>query len=313
MKPGLLRSLSFSAILLAQLIPCPAEAQGTLKFQDSLGTLSGTYLVDSEVALTRTVTVAHRGSAAKFFITFSAGQSGSFGARALLSGADSMGYQIFDNLSRKDILKDLSASPSAVEVLTGSFGCSQSWQQQSLSFSVYLFPGQFPPAGQYLDTVIVQLYEGTPSCRARRIACMSFKISMTMNTALDVSLVQPGAPFDQKSTSLTLDAGVLSSGIVKAADLIVRSNTRYTISVASQNGGVLKNGDPADASNIPYQFSADGRSLTLPRAGSQPIASGTAPTGLAGKRFGLSVTIGTVGWATEGAYSDILTFQAMAN
>ena len=40
MKLGVLKGLSVSAILLAQLIAFPAGAQGTLKFQDSLGTIT---------------------------------------------------------------------------------------------------------------------------------------------------------------------------------------------------------------------------------------------------------------------------------
>ncbi len=313
MRSRLFVSLSLSAILLVHLFPAPAMAQGTLKFQESLGTLTAAYVLDGENVLGRTVTIAHKGSATKYFVTFSAGQSGNFGARVLLNGANKMSYQIYDSISRKNILKDLSASPSAAEVLSGSFGSSCNWQLQTLSFIVFLLPGQFPPAGQYMDTVVVQLYAGSPSCRAQRIACMSFRISIAMNTALDVSLVQPGAPFDAKSTSLTLDAGVLASGTVRAADLIVRSNIRYTISVVSQNGSALRNPDPQDASAVPYDFTANGRAFALPRGTAQSIVSGSAATGLGGKRYPVSVTIGAVGWATEGTYSDILTFQAMAN
>ena len=218
-----------------------------------------------------------------------------------------------DNLSKRNVLKNLSANPSPAEMLSGSFSSSSGFLQQTLSFVVLLLPAQFPPVGQYLDTVTIELYSGNPGCSARREACACFKISISMGAVMEISLVPPGAPFDGNSTSLLLDSGVLATGSVRSADLIVRSNTRYTVSVASQNGGIMRNPDPADASKVPYRFLAAGQTFVLPKATAQPVVSRASPTPVAGRRYAISVAVDEVGWATEGTYSDILTFQAMAN
>lgn len=301
---------------LAVVLACSSpglSAQDILRFQTTPGTIHGTYMLDSEIAIPAAITVSHEGPATSYFITFSAGQSGKFSARALLNGPSVMGYQVYDNLVKRDTLKNLSANPSPSEVLTGSFPCSSSFRQQTVSFTILILPGQLPPVGQYQDTVALELYSGSPACHGARRACASFSISVAMNAVMDVSLVQQGAPFDVKSSSLTLDSGVLVAGSTRAADLIVRSNSRYTISVFSQNGGTMRNPDPADASKVPYRFLAEGQSFALPQGTAQPIVSRVSPTPLAGTRYGISIIIGETGWATEGTYSDTLTFQAAAN
>jgi spore coat protein U-like protein len=299
-------------ILLALALP-GLEAKEVLRLLSAPGVVTGTYLPDDGAVITGTISVGHCGPATRYFLTFAAGQSGKFNARLLKSGASQLSYQIYDNPANRNVLKDLSANPSATEVLTGSFPCSSGLQQQSLNFTVFLPAGQLPAAGQYRDAVLVELYSGTPRCHGWRRAFFCLSILVAMNTVLEVSLVRPGAPFDNKSTALALDSGILAAGKTLDADLIVRANSRYTISVFSQNGGVLRNPDPGDASRVAYRFTSNGQSWSLPPAAAQPIVSRAAPTPLAGARYALSVVVGEVGWVTEGSYSDVLTFQAAAN
>jgi hypothetical protein len=89
------------------------------------------------------------------------------------------------------------------------------------------------------------------------------------------------------------------------ADLIVRSNSRYSISVFSQNGSIMRNADPEDASKVPYRFSSNGQIFTLPQATAQPIVSRAAPTTTADSRSLISVIVGEVDWVTEGSYRDV--------
>jgi hypothetical protein len=284
-----------------------------LRLQSTPGTITGTYQPDGGLTVTGTITVGHRGPATHYFITFSAGQSGDFSARYLASGINRLDYQLYDNLTGRNVLKSLVAKPSPAEVLSGCFPCSYRLQQQSLTFVVFLPPGQLPPVGQYRDTVLIGLYAGTPSCHERRSdrACMA--ISIGMNPIIDVSLVPSGAPFDSTRTSLTLDAGILREGNMLNADLIIRSNSRYSIAVLSRNGGVLRNPDPGDSSQVPYRFLSSGQVWALPQAMAQPIVTGGGPTTMAGARYAISVIVGEVDWVTEGHYSDVLTFQAAAN
>ncbi len=307
-------SLRFFLSALAVLAACsPLQAQ-TFRFQGTPAAVTGTYLLDSAVSFTRTVTIRHRGAASSYFVTFSAGQSGNFTSRAATSGSSPLYYQVYDSLTNRNVLKDLSANPTSLEVLTGSFADSgNSWTTQTASFVVFLLPDQIPPSGTYADTVAVELYDGTPASHGPRRDSTSFSISVTMNSALDISLVPQGFPFNVASASLPLDFGNLTAGNSRAADLVVRSNWLYTVTVTSQNGGTMKNPDPLDTSQVPYTFTVNGTPVALPAGTPQTIVTSAPATPFAGSRYTISVTIGSYGWATEGSYSDLVTIVATAN
>ncbi len=308
--PGLL------AILLATgFLASPAQIQAqTLRFLSYPAVVNGTFDPDAGTILTQTITIRHRGIACVYFVTFSTGQSGNFTARRASSGANLLSYQIYDSMSGRNVLKDLTANPSLSEVLTGSFPASgTTWITQNISYTVHLPPGQLPPAGTYSDTIAMEVYVGTPASHGARQQRVSFSLGITMTAALDVSLVPTGAGFSASSTALTLDFGPLAAGGSRAGDLVVRSNSLNTITVMSQNGGVLKNPDLADTSQVPYQLTVNGTAIALPAGVPRPVATSAPATGFSGTRYGVSVIIGTFGWATEGSYSDVLTIQAAAN
>src|SRR6056297_1602533 len=83
--------------------------------------VSSTFLTDQEVAIPQTLNVRSKDEAGDYFITFSAGVSGVFSQRELLSGADVMYYNIYNNSTERTVLKDLTANPSSSEVLHGTF------------------------------------------------------------------------------------------------------------------------------------------------------------------------------------------------
>ena len=93
----------------------------------------------------------------------------------------------------------------------------------------------------------------------------------------------------------------------------MRSNQLTTITITSANGGMLKNVDIGDDSEVPYQLLVNGAALSLPAGAPQPITTSAPATGYAGTRYGISAVIGSYGWATEGSYADVLTIQAAAN
>ncbi len=298
-------------VLLA--LPGSLGAQ-TLRFQSYPATVSGTYDPDAGTTLAQAITVRHRNAACDYFVTFSAGQSGSFAARAARSGASSLAYQIYDSMVGRNVLKDLSASPSTAEVLTGSFAASgNTWTTEAQTYTVHLPAGQLPAAGTYTDSVNMEVWDGTPSSPGSRDQRVTFTISIVVGPTLDVALVSTGGAFNEASSSVTFDFGTLSAGGSRAGDLVVRSNSLTTITISSANGGVLKNADPGDDSEVPYQLLVNGTPLTLPAATPVPLASSAPATGFAGTRYGISAVIQGYGWPTEGTYSDVLTIQAAAN
>ena len=294
------------------LLPAALGAQ-TLRFGTTPATVSGAYQLDSEVSLPQTIQIRERGAATSYFVTFSAGSSGSFAARTAKSGANVLEYQIYDNITNRNVLKDLTANPALTEVITGSFPASAAWQTQTKSFTVYLLPGQLPPAGTYTDTITMELYAGTPASHGAVQATNTFGVLITMNAALDIALVATGSPFSVTGTALPLNLGVLAAGGFSSADLVIRANSLNSVTVSSQAGGILKNTDPLDTSTVPYAFALNGTPVALPAGTPRPIVTSAAATTFAGRRYALSVTVGTAVWPTEGSYSDVLTFQATAN
>ncbi|GAB4221548.1 MAG: hypothetical protein Kow009_11180 [Spirochaetales bacterium] len=80
----------------------------------------------------------------------------SFDTRQATGSGGVLNYQIYDSITSRNILKDLSANPGSQEVLSGSFPDDSGWTTQDQSFVVALPPGQFPPAvpsGSMIPTI----------------------------------------------------------------------------------------------------------------------------------------------------------------
>ncbi len=291
----------------------PASTQ-TMSFQQAPKNVRGSFVVDQEVVIQESFDVRHKGTGTPYFTTFSPGQGGTFAPRLASDGAgNSLAYYVYDDVAQRNILKDLSVSPSPAEVLSGSFPDSSKFQTQTRNFAVAIPAGTFPVAGTYTDTLIMTLYPGTVTSHGTSADQSSFSLTIKVPKLMDLSLVAANSFFDLNSVALTMDFGLLSAGSTRSADLVVRSNAPYGVTVTSRNGGIMKINDPADSSTVPYTFDVNGTARTLPAGTAASIASGMAPTGFEGTRFRLSFTIGDFGMATEGTYSDVLTLTVIAN
>jgi len=303
------RPLSCIAALFLVLGLRHAEAQTlTLKFQNPSLAVTGAYDAGAGLTAAYTMTVRHRGAAASYFITFPAGQSADFSARRLANGAYGLDYRIYDNMTARDALKDLSANPTSSEVLSGSFPASTAgWNTQTQSFTLYVPAGQTPPAGSYADTLTLGLYEGTPSQPGALMDSLTCTLAVTVPTSLAISLVPRGAAFDAASTALGLDFGILSAAGAVGGDLMVRSNVPYSVLVTSANGGVLAMAGSPDT--VPYVFRVDGSVVSLSAGAAQTIVSAAGYTSSGGASYLLNFTVGSLGWPAEGTYTDLLTFS----
>lgn len=301
-----------AAILAAVLAAAGLEAQ-SIQFSTVPNPVAGALEPDADAAAAQSLRVRCRRLATSYFVTFSAGQSGSFAERIAGSAGSSLSYQLYDDASRRNVLKDLSANPSSAEVLTGTFARTNNWSYQDCSFTLFVPRGQLPVPGVYTDTITVELYRGTPASPGAREARSSFVVSITVTSSLDVSMVATGRAFDKASSAQLFDFGALAPGAIRSADVVARSNTAYSLAVVSLNAGVLRPADASDPSSVPYRLSAGGMEIDLSAGTPQPVVSAAPPTSFAGARSAVTVQIGDYGWATEGSYSDVLTFQVTAN
>ena len=276
------------------------------------------YQPDSEILVDQVLSIRHKGDAVSFFITFSAGSSGITASRYMIDGTGAiLNYNLFTATAPRTILRDFTDNPSSEQVVTGSFTTEEGARGGTTKDYLFTFivdTDQFPAAGLYSDAVVIELYEGTPESPVPGgpLASVTFNMSMQVGTLTDLALVAPGALFDVTQTALTLNFGTLTAGARSGADLLVRANTPYSVSVASAQGGKMIIDDPGDLSVVPYRLSLGGIDVDVSGGGEVPLSALAGPSGQNGDRYPLMLTILEYGMATEGFYSDTLTFTLSA-
>ncbi len=249
------------------------------------------------------------------FVTFGTGNSGNFNQREMTKDADILTYNIYDapNINA-NILKDLAGGAQAQNVLPGAITQSQGQQLVTVSFHWTIDPEQVVPDVDYIDNVTYTLYEGTVASNTQRDQTSSDVKSLSVQRVVELSLVDTGAPFDALDTNQTVNFGVLSLGLTRSFDLLVRtSTTGYRVEFQSTNASIMKIDHPTDTSTVPYTVTVGGLSRDLSSGLAVEVASATIATPAEGDRYAVQFTIGDPGaFLPAGKYQDeiIVTVSA---
>ena len=113
------------------------------------------YQADQEILVDEVFSLRHKGDAVSFFVTFSAGASGTTGNRHMTG--DSGGllyYNLFLSAAQRTILRDITDNPLSSQVITGSFTAEEGLRggtTKDYSLSFIIDQNQFPLAGVYGD------------------------------------------------------------------------------------------------------------------------------------------------------------------
>ena len=149
--------MSFAArVVLAALLAYPAVALSAINCQVTVTPFNfGNYLPGDAAPLdiTGRIDVRCTGEAGSFLATLSAGGSGSFAQRRMLSGPSLLGYNFYLDASRTTVWGDGTGGSSprgGVKLRPG---------REDFSLPVYgrVFPGQSVGAGLYRDDVLVTI------------------------------------------------------------------------------------------------------------------------------------------------------------
>ena len=248
------------------------------------------------------ITVGHSGLAVNFFITISGGGSGSVENRQLKDGTKTTEYFLYTDVQNQTLIKDIAANPTSDEVLSGYFSNNQS--QITVSYTYVIPPAEFPATGYYSDSVVVTLYSGTLS-NYTQVSQTTIQYAVQVPYEVNLSVVPTGAAFDVNSTAITLDFGVLTSGLERSADIVVLANTPYKLLLTSSNGSRLTRADQWEDSEIPYICSVNGSTVNLPSYQAVEIGQST-PTPAEGDRYELDFVIGDFWDVTTGIFQDTL-------
>lgn len=320
-------------LLLAALAAMPLYAQpgntSINSFDDT--ELGFAYIPDQDFEITGSIDIVQRGDEDRdFFITISGGQSGDVDARAAINPndpADSVEYEL-QNPSSAEVLRDFSdGTPSSTEVLSGVLPGADSgpWRTTvSVDILLVVEEGQLEnPDPQYEDDLDMNLYYGdiddpTSYTQGNPEASATLQVRGNVDPFVELAVVDPGTGFppgrfgDNPETERNMDFGTLEPGDVQAYDLLVRSNTLFTIEVESRDGGVLtyQGGDATTTelpTEVPYEFRIDGQQVGL---GSGATVFGS---GLSGFRWPLETQILDFGVPVAGEYEDIIELTVSAD
>ena len=248
---------------------------------------------------TAEVTIERKSGSCAFVVGFSAG-SGSFAQRKLTSGATALNYQLFKDAGGRRVLKDV-PSASSEEVFSGVLAAGQDSVTFQFVFIVPLL--QVVPPGDYIDNVMVRVYEGSvQSAQLRDQEQLTLRAHVP--TVAEFTMGD-SVTFETIQSDVCVDFGELTTGETKDLKLRARSNSGYRITMQSQNGGALVNADPREGSRIAYGVEVDCQTTTL-GYGLATVIQQAGLTTAAGREHTLLFRIGTVEGAASGTYRDVI-------
>lgn len=235
--------------------------------------------------------------------------AGSYTDRSLAQGAYTLPVRLCLDAACAVQCKTRNEASSS-EVAAGSFpDGTNSPSTQTLTIFPRAGALEYPRFGLFSGAFDVRLYNGAFNS-ATLERSETFTLTYNMQKAIDLSIVDTGAPFSASSTSKTLDFGTLATGVQRTADLILKFNAGYRILLSTAHAGKLLR--VGGTQTIDYSVTIDGAAVALPSTPTQ-VASGSGVSPEGGKRMPVVVTVGTVGPShAPGNYQDsvMITVQA---
>jgi spore coat protein U-like protein len=291
------------AMLLAVAMPgtARADAAGCAAAIQSVGATpvvqydpfrSGTAMADLDVRLTVS------GNPAECALALSAAGLAPGAGRTMTSGSDALTYRLF----YRGI--ELGNDPEAYVAIDLSGD-----DRQSIVLRLEVPAGQIGPAGTYADPLILRLVDRQAG-NARLGTETSALVTTAMESRAQVNVAGTSTVAGAGFGVARLDLGTLRMGSSRTAMIQVRSTAPVTLSVTSQNHGLLRRIGGADT--IAYGLSLDSQDVALV-AGTDVLARSAAPS-RQGASYPLIVTVrGDPDHLPAGDYQDLVTIDVMPN
>jgi spore coat protein U-like protein len=261
-----------------------------------------------EYAQTVNFKVRLTGAPVPFFVTFAGASTAGAQWRAA-QGGNSLGFEIFDSVTRWNALRHLPGA-TASEVLSGAFAAGETVKE--LSYVVRVPAGQVRPPGIYTCPIKVTLYQGTRN-KFVELDAKTVVFFIRVQPVAEMSVGKPGSPFDNTAKTPRLDFGQLEKGKSMGLDMRIRSNADYHVTMESENGGVLKSIGLSTAATISYTLQINDTTLHLGRTGQTVLSHSSRLSDYNGDLQELLVTIGQVGNAPAGTYEDNLILTIISD
>ena len=213
----------------------PLTAQDSFRFYAPPGGIYINASFERDETVIVPITVEHEGvGIPSWFISVSAGGSGTYTARVMDQGSYTVEYQIYKEAPPSTAI--IKAPPEALGIdnviSTGDFS-SAAAAVERVSYDLYFFidSGQFTASGEYLDTITISLYQGDYGDSGTHVLADSFDVGVTGRMA---ELVDLYADKESDNRSLDLTSDLTDKRIAYVNE---RSNCAlgYEVTIRSSN------------------------------------------------------------------------------
>lgn len=246
-------------------------------------------------------------------IYFGKGFANSYQRRAFGWNLQSYNYNLHQNINMTGVLKEVNDALNSSEYVQGNLPNRNTSYDGSFFLSVPAISSQTNPrAGVYRDLVELSVYAIRNNGSLNYELTRYFQVTINIPYRVNISLVNEGDPFNENSTSKVLDFGNLEENEELGADIVIDSNTSYSVRMSSLNNGQLKNGTSA----VSYSVRVGSNTVNLGNSSTSPVtvATGNGPTSEAGARYNVKVRITNIPANPDpGVYQDSITITAIAN
>ncbi|NQT59326.1 MAG: spore coat protein U domain-containing protein [Bacteroidetes bacterium] len=273
------------------------------------------YSYDTTTTVTDSMVVGHRYDPIEAAYGLPTGRSGNYYNRYVEdSNGNTISYQIYDNLSNRNVVTNNINSPTDW-FYTQSYPLETSASSLEVFFSIEVPSGPFIPAGTYTDPIASYIY-GDSGSGYVLFDSDPYVINIVVNSIAQIAIGATGFIFDELATSYSIDLLEIELNETATFDTIVLSNSAYSISMSSTNGGVLKH--PLDTIKnqlrIPYLVSFNGGSNISLDSSETVVISGEPPTLSTGQRYPITITISDLpADLSAGDYDDTISLTVIAN
>lgn len=294
LKAGIALAAAFGTVGVAQ-AACNATVSSISPVNVVFNPFDGVMAFD-----TLRVTVVNGGSdACSLAIAIKSDATGS--TRYLQNGPNNLQYVIKTDADVQ-LANDLNMPAGMIELPGGANSTA------SFNLRLEVSAGQVSGAGQYSDNLTLRLFDlagpATPFGIDR-----TWTVHTVVPARAQINLAGGDAAFGAFSLD-RLDFGELQEGSTRDAAVQVRSTAPVTVTVLSQNTGVLRHKVlGTSVPTVPYSLSLAGTVANLV-AGPLSIDR-TPPLTLSGESYPLRVIVGTVAGRVAGDYQDILTISVV--
>ncbi len=234
-----------------------------------------------------------------FYVGISSAEE-SQGIRTVRQGGASLAYWLSLDSAGGSILRDW-PQDSRKDLLSGRLNLFR--LRESLTYFIQVNKGQVVASGRYSDPVTVTVYRksGNDLVPVDHIQ-VTFDFDVEPAILADIGIDSVYRSLG--ATTHVLDFGDMETGQRRTAELVVRANTPYSLSLDSLNGGAMRRDGGGADEVISYSLRIDGAGQSLTRPVTLSVSTPFAQGGQV--RHRLEFTLGDTTRAPAGTYSDTI-------